>query len=236
MPTTNTLVAENYEQKCLCVLVLDTSGSMSIDEPGSPIIPINELNKGLQRFQKELLSDSTTSDRLEVAIVTFDSEIKTVQQPALLTDFTMPTLELGGSTCMIDGISEAIDLVSERKQYYKDHGIPYCRPWIVMMTDGYPDDDQDVAGMSLRIKNAHVHKEFAFMPIGVGNNIKDDVMLDLAQAGFAPMRMKAVRFSEFFQWLSNSMVTLSHSKPGSNVTLPNPGGWLDDMIRDSTSN
>ena len=35
--------AENYEQKCLCVLVLDVSGSMSGE-------PIQELNKGLQDF------------------------------------------------------------------------------------------------------------------------------------------------------------------------------------------
>ena len=76
---------ENFEQKCLCVLVLDTSYSM---DDGS----IDELNAGLKRFQDELLKDKTTRDRLEVAIVTFDSDVKTIQQPALLTDFSMPTL------------------------------------------------------------------------------------------------------------------------------------------------
>ena len=40
----------NFEQKCLCVLVLDVSGSMS----GSPI---NLLNEGLRRFQEELLQE-----------------------------------------------------------------------------------------------------------------------------------------------------------------------------------
>ena len=39
---------DNYEQKCLCLLVLDVSGSMSGD-------PINELNKGLQEFQEAVL-------------------------------------------------------------------------------------------------------------------------------------------------------------------------------------
>lgn len=213
---------ENFEQKCLCVLVLDTSYSM---DDGS----IGELNAGLKRFQDELLKDKTTRDRLEVAIVTFDSDVKTIQQPALLTDFSMPTLVCNGSTCMIDGISEAIDIVENRKQYYKSHGIPYYRPWIVMMTDGYPDSDQDVEGMSSRIKDAHQHKEFVFMGVGVGDNISEDVLKQLAQSDFPPMKMQAVKFCEFFTWLSNSMSGVSNST-GTDVTSPNPTEWLDEMI------
>ncbi|RGS44775.1 VWA domain-containing protein [Segatella copri] len=213
---------ENFEQKCLCVLVLDTSYSM---DDGS----IDELNAGLKRFQDELLKDKTTRDRLEVAIVTFDSDVKTIQQPALLTDFSMPTLECNGSTCMIDGISEAIDIVENRKQYYKSHGIPYYRPWIVMMTDGYPDSDQDVDGMSSRIKDAHQHKEFVFMGVGVGDSISEDVLKQLAQSDFPPMKMQAVKFCEFFTWLSNSMSGVSNST-GTDVTIPNPTEWLHEMI------
>lgn len=44
--------AENYEQKCLCVLVLDVSGSMSGN-------PIRDLNKGLQDFYNDIVSDET---------------------------------------------------------------------------------------------------------------------------------------------------------------------------------
>ena len=224
MPTASTLQAENYEQKCLCVLVLDTSYSM---DDG----PIEELNNGLKRFQEELLKDKVTKDRLEIAIVTFDSDVNTVQVPALLTDFEMPTLVTNGSTCMIDGIREAIDIVEDRKQYYKSHGIPYYRPWIVMMTDGYPDSDQDVEGMSTRIKNAHNNKEFVFMGVGAGDAISEDTLKQLAQSDFPPMKMQAVKFCEFFQWLSNSMSGVSNSKPGTDVSLPDPAKWLDDMIK-----
>lgn len=224
MPTNNTLLMEeNYEQKCLCVLVLDTSYSM---DDGS----IDELNAGLQRFQKELLCDPTTKDRLEVAIVTFDSHVNTIQQPALLTQFTMPKLETNGSTVMIEGIDRAIDIVTSRKQYYKEHGIPYYRPWIVMMTDGYPDGDQDVDGMSLRIKDAHKRHEFVFMGIGVGDSISEETMKKLAQSSFPPMKMQAVKFCEFFQWLSNSMCSVSHSSLGENVSIPDPNTWISKMI------
>ena len=216
----------NYEQKCLCVLVLDTSGSMSV-----PVVnpAISQLNAGLKSFQNELLKDEVTRDRLEVAIITFDSQVKLIQDPELLTAFTMPTLDTGTTTAMVDGISKAIDLVTDRKNYYKSHGIPYYRPWIVMMTDGEPDRDQDVDGMAERIKMAHKNKEFVFMAIGVGDNINERVLAKLSTPDFPPMKMQAVKFCEFFTWLSNSMSTISTSD-GSPVQLENPSSWLDNMI------
>ena len=75
--------AENFEQKCLCILVLDVSGSMS----GKPI---EELNKGLQDFYNEISSDDTTSQRLEVSLITFSHVVQTLQEPALVENFTMP--------------------------------------------------------------------------------------------------------------------------------------------------
>ena len=212
----------NYEQKCLCVLVLDTSYSM---DDG----PIEELNAGLQRFQEELLKDENTRDRLEVCIVTFDSEVNVVQDPALLTEFTMPTLQTNGSTCMVDGLEEAISIVENRKLYYKSHGITYYRPWIVMMTDGEPDSDQDVDVIASRIHNDSESKKYVFIPVGVGDDINENVLRILSTPTFPPMKMQYVKFIEFFQWLSNSMSTISSSQDGT-VTIGNPDAWLDKML------
>src|SRR4051794_36127754 len=55
--------ADNPENRCPVVLVLDTSGSMA----GKPI---QELNAGLQTLQSELADDPLAAKRVEVAIVT----------------------------------------------------------------------------------------------------------------------------------------------------------------------
>ena len=89
--------AENYEQKCLCVLVLDVSGSMR----GTPI---EELNKGLKDFYEEISSDVTTSQRLEISIITFSNTVITLQEPALVENITMPTLTASGSTEMVNAL------------------------------------------------------------------------------------------------------------------------------------
>ena len=201
---------ENFEQKCLCILVLDVSGSMS----GKPI---EELNKGLQDFYNEISSDDTTSQRLEVSLITFSHVVQTLQEPALVENFTMPTLIASGSTAMVNAVNEAIDKVASRKQWYKSTNQAYYRPWIILMTDGEPDRDQDVDALAQRIKLDTVNKRYAFLPIGVeGANMK---VLDKIQGNIPPMKLQGTKFSSFFKWLSASMGTVVTAEEGQQVDL-----------------
>ena len=202
--------AENYEQKCLCVLVLDVSGSMSGE-------PIQELNKGLQDFYQEIDKDNTTRQRLEVSLITFSHIVNTVQEPALVENFTMPTLSASGSTAMVTAVNHAIDKVAARKQWYKDTNQAYYRPWIILMTDGEPDSDQDVAGLAQRIKQDVAAKKYAFLPIGV-EGAKMSILKQI-ESGIPAMKLQGTKFSSFFKWLSPSMGTVVSAEEGQQVDL-----------------
>ena len=202
--------AENYEQKCLCVLVLDVSGSMSGE-------PIQELNKGLQDFYQEIDKDNTTRQRLEVSLITFSHIVNTVQEPALVENFTMPTLSASGSTAMVTAVNHAIDKVAARKQWYKDTNQAYYRPWIILMTDGEPDSDQDAAGLAQRIKQDVAAKKYAFLPIGV-EGAKMSILKQI-ESGIPAMKLQGTKFSSFFKWLSASMGTVVSAEEGQQVDL-----------------
>jgi uncharacterized protein YegL len=202
--------AVNYEQKCLCVLVLDVSGSMRGE-------PINELNRGLQEFYNEIKGDETTSQRLEVCIMTFKQKVVTKQEPALIDDVVMPTLMAKGSTAMVDAVNEAIELVAARKKWYKETGQTYFRPWIILMTDGEPDDGQDVEGLATRIKKDTEAKNYVFLPIGIEDaNMQT---LETIKGNIPPQKMKGLKFMEFFKWLSASMGTIVTHTEGETVNL-----------------
>ena len=126
--------AENPEPRCPCVLLLDTSSSMS----GSAI---NALNQGLQTFKDSLTQDDLASRRVEIAIVTFDSKVNVVQDFVTADQYEPTSLSAGGATAMGTAIVTGLDMVQNRKTQYRENGITYYRPWIFMITDGEPQGE-----------------------------------------------------------------------------------------------
>ncbi len=208
---------ENYEQKCLCILVLDTSGSM-VGEP------IDELNRGLQEFRYQVVKDETAAERLEVAIITFESRVRCIQEATLLRNFEMPKLQANGSTRLEKGVKEAITKVAQRKMWYRKTGQPYYRPFIILMTDGDPDADQDMESLMFEVNQGVNDKKFLFFPIGV-QNANMELLRYIAHPSTPPMKLKGLNFVDFFQWLSNSVGVITRSKDSSTVQLPDTGNW-----------
>jgi uncharacterized protein YegL len=208
---------DNYEQKCLCTLVLDTSGSME----GKPIL---ELNKGLKEFYAAVEEDLIASSRLEVCIVGFGSQIKKIQHPSLISGFKMPELSVDGSTRLVDAVREAIKETEARKIWYKETGQPYYRPIIVLITDGEPDENQDVNGLSKEIRDAVENKKFTFFGLGV-EGYNHEKMKQICPPSAQPLPLSGYKFSEFFKWLSNSIGIITKSKEGDSIELPPVSDW-----------
>ena len=208
--------AENPEARCPCVLLLDTSGSMQ----GTAI---DALNQGLWAFKEDLMKNSLASRRVEVAVVTFDSDVKVVHEFVTADSFEPPTLTAQGLTHLGAGIHQALDMIQARKVLYRTHGVAYYRPWIFMVTDGEPqgEPEQIIEQVTQRIKQDEVNKRVAFFPVGVENANLDR----LGQISVrTPIKLTGLNFTEMFLWLSASMTAISHSQMDEQIALP-PVGW-----------
>lgn len=204
--------ADNPEPRCPCLLLLDTSFSMN----GAPIA---ELNAGLQGFKQELSEDSLAMKRVEVAIVTFGPvRIQNAFHSAI--DFYPPILAAQGDTPMAAAIQAGLDMLQQRKTEYRANGVPFYRPWVFLITDGAPTDMwQQAADL---IKQGEQAKAFAFFAVGVGGA---DISLLRQLSVREPLKLEGLKFRELFQWLSNSMKSVSHSTLGGEVALQSPKGW-----------
>lgn len=206
--------AINPEPRCPVVLLLDTSGSMSG-------IPIQELNQGLQQFWEEVCSDTLAAKRVEVAVVTF-GPVKVVQDFAVLTQSQPPTCSAEGVTPIGEAIVKGCGMLQDRKKLYKQNGISYFRPWMILMTDGSPTDD--ISDASEAIALGEKDKALAFFAIG----ISDADMQVLGNLSVRqPLHLKGLNFKEFFSWLSASVTSVSQSTPGDIIPLKSPSGWAE---------
>jgi uncharacterized protein YegL len=208
---------DNPEPRCPCVLLLDTSGSMT----GNPVAA---LNQGLQVFKDNLAKDSIASRRVEVAVVTFDSEIKVVQDFTTADVFNPPTLTAQGFTKMGTGIHKALDMIRERKEKYRANGISYYRPWLFLITDGEPQGETDevVAQAAQRVREEEGSKRVAVFAVGVESANMQKLSSMVVRT---PVKLNGLNFVEMFVWLSRSTQAVSHSKlDDQQVALP-PAGW-----------
>ena len=193
---------------CLC---LDVSGSMFGE-------PISELNRGVQLFYNAIKDDEVAMYSAEICIVTFGGN-----DAICLEDFASlelqpdpPVLKANGMTPMGEAVNMALNLLEQRKNEYKDKGVDYYQPWLVLMTDGEPNGNSGELSRAIqRTVDLVNSRKLTIFPIGIG---PDADMSTLAKfsPNRAPLKLQGLKFREFFSWLSKSVSKTSQS-PGTRV-------------------
>ena len=216
-----------------CVLVLDTSLSMAGEG-------IDSLNEGVRRFINQTSMDKTARECVDVAIIEFNDHAHVIREFTPLSKTEPVNMVAQGCTAMGEAINLAIDKAKERNMFYSEYGTPIFQPWIVLITDGIPTDDISSAAARIKEEEAKdTYGKIKFWSVGVpGYDLKTLARLSTEKR---IIELSNKYFTGFFDWLSESMVTISVSKPGIRSPLPDlpnnarpirkneiPDEWNDD--------
>lgn len=215
-------VVENPTPRVPVCLVLDVSPSMSGE-------PIAELNEGVRLFVSELRADEVARYSVELAIVTFAYQAECPLEFQGISKLEqVPTLEIRpGGTALGAGVRMAMELLDERKQLYKQAGQDYYQPWLVLMTDGQPTDNEHYQ-VAPQVAELIEERRLTIFPIAIGPHADKEV-LRMFSPRREPLTLKGLKFREFFEWLSHSAAQTSRSTPGERVPLDTEGikGWAE---------
>ena len=220
---------------CLC---LDTSGSMGRTVGGTRTgetfysdgqqwnlvtggtSSISEMQLGIEQFYKSIRGDENASYSAEIAIVTFDDKAFCVEDFANIDrQEEVPKLIAKGNTAIGEGVNLALDLLERRKAEYKEKGVDYFQPWLVLMTDGTPNGDREALIRAINRTRDYVDSDkLTVFPIGIGE-AADMKTLNMFSPKRRALRLQGIQFKGFFSWLSQSVSQTSKSSPGEDIDL-----------------
>ena len=213
---------KNTEKRCALVLVLDKSNSMSGE-------PARLLNEAVAKFKRNLIENMAVARKIDVAVVQFNHRVRLhrfqnaeVWQP--------PIIQPEGGTCLSYALNASLDLLNQRMDEYQMHGISYYRPWIVLLTGGYPKQDREsnltTTGVRLRQANDRGRCNLFAITSGDANETTFSLIRErITPPRRPPKKTTEANFSELFQWLSNSMTAVSRSSPSDQIVLEDTSGW-----------
>jgi uncharacterized protein YegL len=213
----------NVAQRTPCVLVLDHSQSME-ERTSSGRTRIAELNLGLAAFADSLKSDPVALSRVQIAVVSVSgSDAELLLDWTDASEFEAFELSASGGTPLGHGLDIAMQCIESQKRLLRENGIPYTRPWLLVLTDGRPTDEGNTwAKASAATRQAELDGKMQVFPIGVGGA---DMDLLAQISSRAPMALDSLHFRELFVWLSASLGQMTRSAPGQNIDLPPTTGW-----------
>ncbi len=210
----------NTAKRLPIVFCLDISPSMGWRVGGNSS-SIELLNVAVNNFISEIKRDPKARAAAEIAFVTFSTEIKTqinFTPVRLLKKVKFETVKEGG-TRMADAVIWSIDEIEKKRQQYQRSDIPYFAPFLVLVTDGNPDDNDDKERLEEAVSlvrkhcDSHVGASEVVVPfiVGVGDRVDEKTLKDFSAGfvdGYFPIKGIAEqaqsRFQEVFKLIGNS--------------------------------
>lgn len=211
--------ADNPQPRCPVVLLLDCSSSMAGD-------PITALHGAVEGFYQEMAADPIASMSVEVCVIAFGAGVRIIrrfQTVADTQDTPLPALVADGQTPMGEAIRLGLRETTERRSFYKYSGMSAYKPWMVLFTDGQPNDNWQEPARQAREISAK--GGLVFLGVGIGSSVDMTTLRAIVPADPGAQLLQGLKFRNFFRWLSDSLRVVSTGSTIQQQVMPSPDDY-----------
>jgi len=202
-------LAENPSPRIPIIMILDNSSSMIIDGK------ISKLNYEVKKLVDTFRQEESMACSVELGIVGFKFNNKTkITNGIKILDFDnllnqqIPILKPFGKTPLGESVELGLNMLESRKRLYKQAGIQYHKPIMIILTDGESTDCINRA--TRRTKSLIASNKLSVYPIGIGNDIN---LKELQRFVFKPIakHIGIKDLPKLFQWIGESVSKITES-------------------------
>lgn len=185
-------------QKQPMYLVIDNSGSMQGEA-------FESLKTGIQTLLYSLRQDPYALGCFLISIISFDRSARVIVPLTPLNEFVMPELDApqSGPTMLglaLDLLCNLVDKDDTLSSAFKERDL---RPLVFLITDGKPSDISRCRKMTNELKK----RSFAVIAVcEAGVHADTSVLKDLATHKLCLDTCDAASFSQFFNWVSDTVI------------------------------
>ncbi|MDC0741583.1 vWA domain-containing protein [Polyangium mundeleinium] len=217
---------DNPEPRCHFVLLVDTSGSMQGPK-------IDMVNYGLEMLRTDLCDHDKARNAVELTVVKFGATVEPLVTFSRPDAFAPPKLVAGGRTYLAAAIHCGLDLIERRRETYRQAGVLYYAPWLWCITDGRPTDYNDIPAAVTRVQQTardpatgKTRVDLFMVGVETPDDPVDLKILRQLSPQREPLMLRGIHaFQGMFNWISQSLIAVSQSNPGAQVSMPRVDGW-----------
>lgn len=216
---------------CFC---LDVSGSMKGER-------IDSLNSALKIYFSTIAENAEAIASVDIAIVTYGGYVDVLQKFSPINSIKgVPEVEVRPKsfTPMGEGILASLKLLELRKQGYKDRGMKYYQPWLVLITDGKPegpDADKNFEEALSELNKLEREEKMVVFNIGVSDDADIEFLTRISVKRSKPISANEKNLREYFQFLGSSSTNVVKGGSTSELyqeVVPDKGNQIQDTESD----
>ena len=159
--------------------------------------------KGVNKLYSVIRDNEMAAASCEIAIITF-ADRTTVLEDFQTVDAKQEFVDpgRGENTNLGAAVKEAVNLLNNRKQKYKEYGTEYYQPWLILITDGEPTDVAATAEAQKLCRDLEDSRKLTVFALTLGETVDKSKL-----QGFTKRKVLSIqddKIEEFFEWLGKS--------------------------------